>query len=381
MHQTDKRLKVAGVDAIESQLVGELGGLRKSLVAESGIAPRPLATAERAIRGVERSLTRPLRIAVLGEENSGKSLFLNYLLKHQILPSNRFSGEETEILIRYSPEPSVYIVGRDGSRNRLTSRAFGVLSKAEARSRPQASNIIYQASGGGGATPQRTDRTAAFPQRRAAKTPSKLIEVSLPLDVLRRIEFVEVRALPEDNTVTPATIAFRQVDISLWCTLATQAWKESEAASWRRIPLVHRQSALMLVTYKDAVQDRNDEVKILERLRRATPTMFNDILLVSLKDAVASLLSPDPQDADELRAVSNIDKVEEALTALIREQQTRRLRKSSRILRSISNMIARADTAGADKDKQRRAIARKLDRIADAVLDVAPSASLTVEAA
>jgi hypothetical protein len=326
---------------------------------------------------------RPVRIAVLGEENSGKSLLLNYLLKHQILPSNRVSGEETEILVRYSREPSVYVANKDGNRNRLTSKAFGVLARPEVRSKPKSSNIIYQSStsNGPGASHGNGAPNTPFLGRRASKPPSKLIEVGLPLEFLKHIELIEVRDLPEEKSTAPAAIAFRRVDMTVWCTLATQAWKETEAISWRRIPLVHRQYALMLVTYKDAIQDPRDEAKILERLRRATPTMFDDILLVSLKDAVASLVSGENENTAALRSGSNIDAVEFALVELVQRLQTRRLRKASRVLRSIAAVVARAESPNRYAEKRRREIAVKLDRIAQSFMDASPSVSLTVEAA
>lgn len=368
---------------IESQVLSELHAVHELLEEMCAGGSTAFKRALRAVGGIERQLVRPVRIAVLGEENSGKSLFLNYLLKHQILPTSQFSPDDTEVLIRYAPEPNVYVVSKDGHRARLTSRAFDALSKADARPKPRASSIIYQSSNvsSGGSIYGGASTTVMFAKPDSAKPPSRLIDVGLPIELLKHVEMIEVRNIPESKSVTPASIAFRQVDIAIWCTLATQAWKETEAISWRRIPPVRREAALMLVTYKDAISDREDETKILERLYRATPTMFNDIQLVSFKDAVASLLESEPEKARKLKDSSNIDAVERSLVAMVQERKARRMRKASRLLHMIAAMLERSEESKASQKKKRCAAGERLDQLADMFLDTAPSVSLEVEAA
>lgn len=368
---------------IEGQALSELRAAREMLehiCAGGAMASRH---ALRAVRRIERYLARPVRVAVLGEENSGKSLFLNYLLKHQILPTSRFSPDDTEILIRYAPEPSVYTIGKEGHRARLTSRAFGALSKADAQPKPRASSIIYQcldtpsaSSVYGGA-----NTAVMFARPKAAKPPSRLIEVGLPIELLKQVEMIEVRNIPRSESITPASMAFRQVDIALWCTLATQAWKETEVMGWRNIPAARRQSALMLVTYKDAISDREDEIKILERLYRATSTMFDDIQLVSLKDAVASLLESDEGNAQKQKNASNIAAVERALVLMVRERKVHRMRKAGKLLRIVAAMQEKNKDYKASQKQKMCAVSGRLNLLADMLHDAAPSVSMEVEAA
>ncbi|MBX2806038.1 MAG: hypothetical protein KTR19_08705 [Hyphomicrobiales bacterium] len=335
------------------------------------------------MEGIQYHLLRPVRIAVLGEENSGKSLLLNYLLRHQILPTSNFSPDDTEILIRYAAEPCVYVVNQEGRRTRLTSRAFGALSKAEAWPVPKPSNIIYQASKADVAPVISSDAPASmmFARSRMTRSPSRLIDVGLPIEILKDLEMIEVRNIPDSQAATPASAAFRQVDICIWCTLATQAWKETEAMSWRRIPPVRRRSALMLVTYKDAIGDHGDEGKILERLYRATASLFSDVKLVSFKDAVAGLLENDPERASRLQDASNVEAVERALLRLVHERQALRMRKASRLLHMIADKLHHARAGSTARDIKRSAVAERLQQIADMLLNIAPSASLEVQAA
>lgn len=366
---------------IEGKALSELRAVHdmlEQMCADGAMASRH---ALRAVKRIERHLARPVRMAVLGEENSGKSLFLNYLLKHQILPASRFSPDDTEILVRYAPEPSVCVISAEGHRARQTSRAFGTLSKADVRPKPRASSIIYQSSASGSAACGGADTAIMFAKPKATKPPSRLIEVGLPIELLKQLEMIEVRSIPGSKSVTPASTAFRQVDIAIWCTLATQAWKETEARSWRRIPAARRQSALMLVTYKDAIRNREDEIKILERLYRATSTLFDDIQLVSLKDAVASLLERDEGHAKELKATSNIDAVQRALLHRVQELKVRRMRKASKLLRISAAMLETSKEYRASQEQKIRSISGRLNKLADMLNEAAPSVSMEVEAA
>lgn len=365
----------------EDDLLSELKSIHAFLTAARTSRPRQqYASISRVLEKLARILKRPLRVAVLGEENSGKSLLINYLLRHQVLPSGGFSGESTELLIHYASEPSVHSISTDGSRNRLTSKAFGRLVKPEIRRAAVTQGFIYDASSNKRQTHRSEDPgDLIFSKRKKSQTTPRLIEVGLPLSFLKRIELVEVRAFPEEMAASPSSRAFRRVDATIWCTLATQAWKETEILAWKRIPLIHRKSALMLVTYKDAIRRGKDEAKILARLHHATAPYFDDVVLVSLRDAVQSLLNGDAETAKRFRAGSNIETAETALAKMIGDWQIQRLRKVSRILR-----MAAAKVAGLAQGRDMIAvldIAARLDRLASEFLDVPPLASLSNRAA
>ncbi len=364
---------------IENNLLQELRAIRFSLAASAKQGLPAHGRAERTLGRIERCFMNPLRLAVLGEANSGKSLLINYLLRHQILPSGGFAGDNTEILIRYAPEPSVHSIGMDGSRTRITSKAFGRLVKPENRVAPSSGPaVIYDAS----ASPDRSRLTPLnmiFDGRRGAKQSIRLIEVGLPLDFLQRVEIIEVRSFPDVERTAPSKRAFRRVNLTVWCTLATQAWKETEVLAWRRIPEAHRKGALMLVTYKDAIRSGRDEAKITARLRHAGSTLFNDVALVSLRDAVQSLISSE-SDAGRLRIDSNIETAENAIYAMIQNWQAHRLQKANRLLRLLAAQIGAA--GGNDRRASAsRESAIRLERLAMEFLHASPSISLSVAAA
>lgn len=362
---------------IETDLLAELNAIRKALGAADKVRATPhYAIIDRAFTRIERSLMRPLRIGVLGEENSGKSLLINYLLKHQILPSGGFAGGSTAILVRHAPEPSVHAIRPDGIRNRLTSKAFGRLIKPETRRTVSTPSVIYDGLQGRGA-PDPASLVFAAPKK--ADAPSRLIEVGLPLEVLKQVEMIEVRAFPEARPPGPVRQAFRSVDMTIWCTLATQAWKETEVLAWKRVPAVYRRGALLLVTYKDAIRHEKDEAKITARLRHATTALFGDVALISLRDAVQSLIAADAQEAGRLRVESNVEHVERAILAMIHNWQIRRLQKVGRLLHLIAAKLSRS---GRGRNVvPNRELAFRLQRLALAFLRASPSISFTGRAA
>jgi hypothetical protein len=366
--------------AVEDGLISELRAIRFALASSSGrrIA-RPHLPLFRALERVEQCFKRPLRLAVLGEGNSGKSLLINYLLKHHVLPAGGFTGENTAILIRYAREPAVFSIGSDGHRNRLTSKAFGLLVKPENRVLPSTPAVIYDAA----LSPaSRTGASAAsmiFPAPKRYRPQVRLIEVGLPIDVLKRVEIVEVRNYPEAEPTSPAARVFRDVGLTIWCTLATQAWKETEVLAWKRVPELHRKGALMLVTYKDAIRHAKDEAKITARLKHAASSLFDDVALVSLRDAIQSLISADDSEGARLRAESNVDGAESAIVTMIRNWQMRRLQKASRIIRMIASRLAGA--ASGLNVKACRELAIRLERLAAEFRHASPSISLADQAA
>jgi len=372
------------VGTVENNLLLELRAIRSSLLS---LSPRHSASEHapllRSLERIEACFSRPLRLAVMGEQNSGKSLLINYLLRHQILPSGGFAGENTEILIRYAPEASVHSIGADGLRTRITSKAFGRLVKPENRGSPSQgpSSVIYDASSASRPVhPQSAATNLVFSRPRKNPQSLRLIEVGLPLELLKTIELVEVRSYPQENSDNPAFRAFRHVNLAIWCTLATQAWKESEVMALRRIPEAYRRGALMLVTYKDAIRQSKDEAKITARLRHSGGALFDDVALVSLRDAVRALISSDLAEASRLRQESNIEAVERAIVQMIKQWQAHRLQKASRMLRTLAHTVIATSDKGS-RISASREFGIRLERLATDFMHASPTISLSMAAA
>lgn len=296
----------------------------------------------RALARLETYLRRPLRVAVMGEQSAGKSSLINALMRRDVVPAGALAGIRAYLLLRYGPEAALHAVGNDGSRARLTSRALARMAGPEMRGQP--SGMTIYAAG----EPARRDNLAGaglLPQtpRPAGDSAMRLIEIIQPHALLRRADLVEGRGCPEEGAGKRILRHVLPVDLTVWCTLGTQAWKESERQSWRRLPAKLRRDAILLVTYKDALGSAKDEAKLIGRLERDAGPFFADIVLVSLRQA-AEAIGPDGAIADEGRwRRSGLAAFETALDGRLADQENRRLARS---LRFLTRLAARSGERG-----------------------------------
>ena len=89
-------------------------------------------------------------------------------------------------------------------------------------------------------------------------------------------------------------------DAVVWCTNATQAWRQSEKSVWQAMPERLRRNALLLVTHGDLMVDARSADRVMRRVQREAGEFFPKSMLVSLLEAqdLASI-------AAELDAICN----------------------------------------------------------------------------
>lgn len=193
-------------------------------------------------------LARPLRIAIIGEINSGKSSVANLLAGLESLPTAVICNTRFPTLLYYAREPEVWTAGENGKRER-----------------------VY---GGRGVPQQSIFR----------------IEVGLPSPRLREIQILDLPGLSDPMLGGPAVdLAAHHVDAAVWCTMSTQAWKESERTAWSALPPRLRTRGLLASTHCDLLHDPADRRKLLARLRHEAGTSFRSIVLLSTLEALASM--------------------------------------------------------------------------------------------
>jgi hypothetical protein len=204
-----------------------------------------LDPAVRALSRTELRLDRPLRVAVLGEINAGKSSLANLLAGIESLPTAVVSNTRIPTLLYHAREPEIWIVQHSGRRERL-----------------------------------RGDH--GLPQQSIFR-----IEVGLPSTRLRAMQILDLPGLSELRPGGPVVdLAVHQVDAALWCTMSTQAWKESERVAWSMLPARLHGRGILVSTHCDLLRDPTDRRKLLERLRQDVGTSFRSIVLLSTLDAV-----------------------------------------------------------------------------------------------
>jgi hypothetical protein len=192
--------------------------------------------AQRACEMLREIANRPPRIVILGEANSGKTTLANRLIGGDLLPASLTSRDSYPTLVRYSPVVDLVAVDRSGRRIPIRSEAD-------------------------------------LPLPDIAR-----LEVGLPQPRLRKYEVLDA------HHQTPAADLFAlakpgTLQIPIWCTVATQAWKLTEQQAWLELARHHRHRAMLAVTCSDRIAETGDRRKLLERLSRETQHEFSALAL------------------------------------------------------------------------------------------------------
>ncbi|MEL6678720.1 MAG: dynamin family protein [Pseudomonadota bacterium] len=185
------------------------------------------------------------RMAIMGEFSSGKSTLMNFLLDQEVLPTQVTATHLPAIWLDHGPSDRAEAVHHDGRRTSL--RRADLLSCD-----PDETAFV------------RGQSEAAF-----------LSEVSL-LDT------------PGLSDPLLARYALERIsgyaDFVLWCTHATQAWRQSERAAWEVLPERLHSASLLAVTRADMLSD-TDRERVRKRLVRETGGQFGEIIFLATPDA------------------------------------------------------------------------------------------------
>ncbi|MDG4647765.1 hypothetical protein P6F26_04870 [Roseibacterium sp. SDUM158017] len=196
------------------------------------------------MRSDDDARRRP-RIAVLGEFSSGKSTLVNVLLGHVTSPV-RVTATQMPPIWYCEGDADPIVVGVDGSRTEIDP-----------------------------------DEIASVP---VAGT--EYIRVPLPAEILRRFDLLDMPGSSDPNMSADIwNTLLPQADAVIWCTPATQAWRQTEAAIWDGVDPDVRARSILLVTRIDKVLSERDRERLMKRVRRETGGLFRDVLAVDLLSA------------------------------------------------------------------------------------------------
>jgi hypothetical protein len=267
--------------------------LARSMLARG---PSALSPAIRALRRIEARLARPLRLALVGEFNSGKSSLANLLARTETLPTAVVSNTRIPTLLCYAREPAVWAVDERGRREWLRS---------DQRALPRS---IFR------------------------------LEVGLPAERLRAMQILDLPGIADPRFHAPNIDAgVHDVDAIVWCTVSTQAWKESERTAWRNLPARLRARGLLVATHADLLHDHRDTAKLLQRLRGEAGALFQDIVLVSTLEAL-TLIGAKGEGLDKgAWQATGADALEAALFQLLHRLGDERAEAGLRITRRIAD--------------------------------------------
>ncbi len=204
-------------------------------------------------------------LALLGEFSAGKSTLANVLLGAQKSTVRVTATQAPPIWYVFGTGMPVHI-GTDGTETELTSRSLEDLSLVDTRA----------------------------------------VRVSVEADILRRMTILDMPGSSDPNMSPDVWDALLPLaDIVIWCTPATQAWRQSEAAIWDMVPVLLQQKSLLLLTRMDKVSPSSNRARVKDRVVRETNGLFRDVLPVSLLN-----VGPSPAECE----VSGLKQVMKALS-------------------------------------------------------------------
>lgn len=118
---------------------------------------------------------------------------------------------------------------------------------------------------------------------------TRVIRLSFEADLLDDCDLLDCPGISDPNM--PSEVWERlvpEIDAVLWCTHATQAWRQSEAAVWEGIPEDVRARSLLLITRFDKLKTERDKLRVLARVKRETEGQFAGIYPIALLQALAA---------------------------------------------------------------------------------------------
>ncbi|MCC5973362.1 MAG: 50S ribosome-binding GTPase [Rubellimicrobium sp.] len=120
------------------------------------------------------------------------------------------------------------------------------------------------------------------------------VRVGLGSGLLDRADLIDMPGISDPNM--PPEVWQRllpEADAILWCTHATQAWRQSEAAVWDMVPEAIRRRSLLVVTRIDKILRPEDRARLLRRLAAETDGAFAaPAIPVALTRAIAGRGDP-----------------------------------------------------------------------------------------
>jgi len=196
--------------------------------------------------------TRP-RIALLGEFSAGKSTLVNVLMEGAHSPVRVTATQLPPIWYSYGSGPSV-VISRDGEEAELPG---GDLSAAPLRE-------------------------------------TRAIRVQVEANILQSCDLLDMPGSSDPNMTPDIWDALLpQAQGVIWCTPATQAWRQSEAAIWEEVPEELHERALLLLTRFDKIRMSDDRKRLLARVRKETRDLFRGVYPVALLQALEGAGNPD----------------------------------------------------------------------------------------
>ena len=194
------------------------------------------------------AMTRKPRIAIMGEFSSGKSTLCNVLIGARPLLEKVTATQLPPVWLSYGPDDA-YTVGLDG--------------------------LAY-------------DLDLADLESVSLET-TEHIRIFMKSDILRYCDLIDMPGISDPSMSSEVWERMTYMaDGVLWCTHATQAWRQSESGVWATFPEEMRRNSLLLITRFDKIIKETDRARVVKRVVGEVEDLFAKVIPVSLLKAMAA---------------------------------------------------------------------------------------------
>lgn len=198
---------------------------------------------------LQSMLTSPVRLVVGGEFSSGKSTFVKMLLGQHVVKTAASASAMPTVHFQYAAEAKIRAV------NAGTSYEISNLDRLSEEEL------------------QKYD----------------MLEVMADIPFLKQFEIFDTPGTSDPKRDVDQLLSVAdQADFVIWCTNATQAWRESERRMWASMPAKLQQRSILLVTHVDLQSVKLSVDRLMRRLKKDAAPMFRDIIPIELLSACAA---------------------------------------------------------------------------------------------
>jgi hypothetical protein len=191
-------------------------------------------------------LTRKPRIAIMGEFSSGKSTLCNVLMGARPLLEKVTATQLPPVWLSYGPDDA-YTMGLDGHAYDLD------LAELE----------------------------------RVSLETTEHVRIFMKSDILRYCDLIDMPGISDPSMSSEVWERMAHLaDGVLWCTHATQAWRQSESGVWSTFPKEMQHNSILLITRFDKILGDTDRSKVVKRVKQETEDLFAEVFPVSLLQAM-----------------------------------------------------------------------------------------------
>jgi hypothetical protein len=187
---------------------------------------------------------RPI-VALMGEFSAGKSTLMNFLIEEDLLPTRATATELPPVWLSHGERSAHWV------------------------------------DAGGGVHP------LDLAEIRKVPIDARFIRIHAAAEILEHCDIIDTPGISDPNL---AVDSWRHVagqsNMVLWCSSATQAWRETERSAWLSLPERLRRNSLLVVTRADKLLTESDRQKVSRRLARETGGLFAGHVFVATHDAV-----------------------------------------------------------------------------------------------